>query len=96
MSESIRVAVVQARPPYYDLPSCVDKARALIGEAAANGARLITLGETWFPGYPAWLDYAPGAALWDHAPTKQVYARLVQNSPTVDGPEISEMRALGA
>ena len=94
MSASISVAIIQARPPYYDLPKCVDKARSLVSEAAANGARLITLGETWFPGYPAWLDYAPQAALWDHAPTKKVYARLYQNSPAADGPEIAELRRL--
>ena len=94
MSEGISVAIIQARPPYYDLPKCVDKARSLISEAAANGARLVTMGETWFPGYPAWLDHAPQAALWDHTPTKKVYARLYQNSPSVDGPEIAEMRGL--
>ena len=78
MSKSIKVAIIQARAPYYDLPKCVDKARALITEAARKGAQLITLGETWFPGYPAWLDYARDAALWDHALTKKVYARLYQ------------------
>ena len=94
MSESVRVAIIQARAPYYDLPGCVNKARSLISEAASGGARLITLGETWFPGYPAWLDYAPQAALWDHAPTKQVYARLHQNSLSIDSPEMSELRGL--
>jgi predicted amidohydrolase len=94
MPDSTRVAIIQARPPYYDLAKCLDKARSLISEAAANGAQLVTLGETWFPGYPAWLDYVPGAALWDHAPTKQVYARLYQNSPSLDGSELGELRQL--
>ena len=94
MTQSLKVAVIQARAPYYDLPACLDKARSLISEAARAGATLIALGETWFPGYPAWLDYAPGAALWDHAPTKQVYARLYHNSPTIDGPEMQDLRQL--
>ena len=89
-----RVAIIQARAPYYDLPGCLDKGCALIKEAALKGAQLITLGETWFPGYPAWLDYAPAAALWDHAPTKQVYARLCENSMTIDGPELRRIRTL--
>ncbi len=91
---AIRVAIIQARAPYYDLPRCLEKACSLISEAARNGAQLITLGETWFPGYPAWLDYAPAAALWDHAPTKRVYARLCENSMTVDGPELLRLRRL--
>ncbi len=94
VSNVIRAAIIQARAPYYDLPRCLEKACALISEAARNGAQLITLGETWFPGYPAWLDYAPAAALWDHAPTKRVYARLCENSMTVDGPELLRLRRL--
>ncbi len=90
----IRAAIIQARAPYYDLPRCLEKACALISEAARNGAQLITLGETWFPGYPAWLDYAPAAALWDHGPTKSVYARLCENSMMVDGPELLRLRRL--
>ncbi|MEM7344493.1 MAG: carbon-nitrogen hydrolase family protein, partial [Chloroflexota bacterium] len=42
-------------------------------------------------GYPAWLDYCPGAALWDHAPTKAVFAQLRQNSVTVPGPEVDRL-----
>lgn len=94
VSNTIRAAIIQARAPYYDLPGCLEKGCSLIGEAARNGAQLITLGETWFPGYPAWLDYAPAAALWDHAPTKSVYARLCENSMTIDGPEMLRLRAL--
>lgn len=94
VSNTIRAAVIQARAPYYDLPGCLEKGCSLIAEAAGNGARLITLGETWFPGYPAWLDYAPAAALWDHAPTKSVYARLCANSMSIDGPELLRLRTV--
>ena len=94
MPSSVRVAIIQARAEYYDLPKCLDKAESLIREAARDGAQMVTLGETWLPGYPAWLDYCPNAALWDHKPVKRVYARLCQNSPTVDGPEITRLRQL--
>lgn len=94
MPALIRAAIIQARPEYYDLPKSAAKAESLIRQAARDGARLIALGETWLPGYPAWLDYCPNAALWDHAPVKKVYARLVENSPTVDSPEIKRLRHL--
>ena len=59
----------------------------LAEEAARTGARVVAFGETWLPGYPAWLDYCSDAALWDHAPSKEVFARLRQNSIVVPGKE---------
>jgi len=89
----VRVAVAQAAPVFLDLGRSVEKAVGLIGEAAAKGARLVAFGETWLPGYPAWLDLCPGSATWDHAPAKRAYARLVENSVVVPGPETDRLGA---
>ncbi len=96
MSKSIRAALIQARPPYYDLDACIAKAVALIAEAARNGAQLAAFGETFFPGYPAWLDYAVDYARWDHSPTKQLYARLVANSLAVSSPHMRQLQDCAA
>ncbi len=96
MSELVRVAVIQARPIYYDLPACIEKAGALIAEAAGRGAQLATFGETFFSGYPAWLDYGIDYARWDYAPTKQLYARLAANSLAIDSPEMRQLRECAA
>jgi predicted amidohydrolase len=87
MSKFVTVAIIQARPVYYNLNASVEKAVALIERAASQGAQLITLGETWLPGYLAWLHSCPGAALWNHEPTKQVFGRLYENSVIVPGKE---------
>lgn len=92
MISSVRVALIQARPVYYDLVRTVDKAGALISEAARQGAQLATFPETFFPGYPAWLDYALDYARWDHPPTKKLYARLVANSLALDSCEMRRLR----
>ena len=92
MANIIRVALIQARPIYYDLAATVAKACALINEAAGQGAQLAAFPETFFPGYPAWLDYAVDYARWDHPPTKQVYARLVANSLAIESPETRLLR----
>jgi len=80
---SIRVAAVQAAAIHLDLNRSLQKALALIAEAAALGAKLIVFGETCLPGYPAWLDCCRDVALWDHDPVKKVFARLRENSMVV-------------
>src|SRR5271168_2564486 len=91
---SVRVAIAQAAPVYLNLPASVEKARGLIREAAQRGAHLVVFGETWLPGYPAWLDVCPGAALWENAATKDVFARLRANSVCVAGPEVHALREM--
>ena len=92
-TEPVRVAAIQAAPVFLDLAGSLDKATTLIAEAASRGARLVAFGETWLPGYPAWLDLCPGAARWDHPAAKRLYARLGRNSMTVPGPETERLAA---
>ena len=86
-TKAVRVAVIQAAPVYSDLAASVAKALRLMREAARKGAKLVAFGETWLPGYPAWLDSCPDAALWNHKPVKQVFARLRQNSLSLESKE---------
>ncbi len=74
---------VQAAPAYLDLAGSLALAEKWIAEAGRAGARLAVFPETWLPGYPIWLDQCPGAALWDHPPTKAVFRRTFENSVEV-------------
>src|SRR6201984_405157 len=90
-TRTIRVAIAQAAPVYYNKAASLAKALDLIKDAASQGASLVAFGETWVSGYPAWLDVCPNVALWDHEPTKEVFAQLRENSISLEGPEVSQL-----
>lgn len=86
------MAIAQAAPVFMDIHRSLEKALQLIHQAAQQGAQLVAFGETWMPGYPAWLDVCPGAALWGNSSTKDVFARLRANSACIPGREIDALR----
>ena len=88
------VSIVQASPVFMNLDASVTRAVGLIEQAARQGAKLVAFGETWLPGYPAWLDHAPHAALWNHEPTREVFAQLRRNSVVVPGKETETLGAV--
>jgi predicted amidohydrolase len=87
MKESIRVGIVQEGPAYFNLKASIEKLTHLLDQATGEGAELVVFGESWFTGYPAWLDSYPGMALWDHEPTKMAYALMYENAIQIPGPE---------
>lgn len=89
--ETVRVAIAQSAPAYLHKEASLAKALEIVQKAARQGVQLVAFGETWLPGYPAWLDVCPEAALWNHKPTKRVFARLRQNSVAVPGPEVQTL-----
>ena len=80
----VRAAIVQAEVPL-DRTHGLDRAEALVRDAAAQGATLVVFPETWLPGYPVWLDVCRDAALWNHQPVKSVFGRLARESVAVPG-----------
>jgi nitrilase len=90
-SQTFRVAIAQFAPVYLDKAASLARAIQIVQDAKKRGAGLVAFGETWLPGYPAWLDVCPNVGLWEHLPTKQVFARLRQNSITIPGPEVAAL-----
>jgi nitrilase len=81
---TVEVAIVQAEVSP-SLEAGLERTRQLTQDAAAGGAQLVVFPETWLPGYPAWLDVCRDVNLWDHAPTKAVFARYRAESVDVAG-----------
>lgn len=93
-SDKIVAAIIQASAVTLDTPKSLEKIIALIRQASASGARVVVCGETWLPGYPAWLDFLPEVALWGYGPSKDVFAELYRNSITVPGDECGQLSSL--
>ncbi|MFT6754240.1 MAG: nitrilase [Candidatus Azotimanducaceae bacterium] len=75
---SIKIAVSQYPPVFLDLDATINRAIAIIEEAAKEGAKLIAFPESFLPGYPAWVwRLRPGK---DMALGKQLHHLLQQNS----------------
>jgi nitrilase len=90
-SKRMRVAIAQSAPVFLEKQASLGKALALVRQAAKRDARLVAFGESWLPGYPAWLDVCPGAALWENASAKQVFAKFRNDSITVPGNEVDAL-----
>ncbi|MDH3587915.1 MAG: carbon-nitrogen hydrolase family protein [Gammaproteobacteria bacterium] len=88
-----RIAVVQQPPVFLNLDASVERACGYIHDTVQNGADVVVFPETWLPGYPIWLDAAPGAGLWDHPPAKSLFRLMHENCPTVDDAAIVALRS---
>ena len=85
---SVTVAAVQAAYILMDQQACVDKAIALLHQAATGGAGIVVFPEAFIPGTPIWIDSRP---IWDG--DGDWYAMLVDQAVVVPGPVTD---ALGA
>jgi len=82
-----KVAAVQTAPIFLDIEATVDKACALIGEAAGNGAQLVAFPEVFLAGYPYWN--------WLMTPIEGSpwFERLAKSAIEIPGPEIARICA---
>jgi len=91
---TIRVAAVQAEPVFLDLAGTLDKLDHWARRAAKERAVVVAFPETWLPGYPAWIDSCPEAAIWGHDGAKTVFGRLFENAVDVPSPATARIGAL--
>jgi len=88
--ETVRVAALQATPVVLDAEATVDKAIELLGRAAADGAQLAVLPETFVSLYPsnAWArraaSFGGSDGLWE---------RMWESSVDVPGPLVDRLAA---
>lgn len=81
MTDTLRIAAVQAAPAYFDKAESLDTAVRWIEAAAKEKPSLIAFGEAWLPGYPFFIDSPLSDVWWDAA------ASLLENGIKAGGPE---------
>ena len=84
MSDStVRVAAAHVSPVFLDREATVDKACALIAEAASGGAQLVAFPESFIPAFPVWC--AVQAPIYGH----DLFRAMASQSIRIDGPELA-------
>ena len=94
-TKTVRVAVVQAAPVLFDREKTMEKALALISEAAGKGARLVVFPEAFIPCYPRGLSFGfnIGARTMEG---RHDFKRFFDNCVAVPGPDVDRLaRAAG-
>ncbi|MGD8328354.1 MAG: carbon-nitrogen hydrolase family protein [Acidobacteriota bacterium] len=88
--KAFKAAAVAATPVFMDRDATVEKACALIAEAADNSAELVVFPETFIPTYPMWVWQMPASATTAMA---RLHAELIGQSVEIPGPTTDRLCA---
>lgn len=83
MIDSLVVAIAQIAPVWLDRRRTTAKIVDRMQQAAAQGARLVTFGETLLPGYPFWLERTDGAR-FNSARQKDIHALYLDQAVQIE------------
>ncbi len=88
-TDAYRLAVVQHPPVLIDRAATLDRAVALIDEAAEHGARLVAFSETFVPGYPSWIGRV--RYRFDDALVDELHARLFSQAVNLQSDDLATL-----
>ncbi len=89
-SESVKVAVVQASPVYFDREGSVEKVVRMTHQAAGEGAGLVLFPEAYVGGYPWGLAF--GTAVGGRSDAgRRTWQRYMETAMEVPGPETDRL-----
>ncbi|MEM6631420.1 MAG: carbon-nitrogen hydrolase family protein [Bacteroidota bacterium] len=94
MKEQVTIGIIQHAPVFLDTQKSLAKMEGLLKEAKELGAELVVFGESWLGGYPAWLDTSHDYARWDFPATKKVFAKMYQESVSIEGGVMEEIKKM--
>ena len=90
LTNTCKIAVIQATPIMFDKQKCLEKALALIGECADKKAELIVFPELFIPGYPYGMTYGFKVGSRNETGRKD-WKKYYDNSLLADGEEMKKL-----
>lgn len=91
----MKVSLAQVAPVWLDKTKTIEKILAAISQAADQGSRLVTFGESLLPGYPFWLERT-GGAVFNSAKQKQIHSLYLQQAVNVENGDLDPICQLAA
>lgn len=86
-----KIAIIQRAPVLLQREATIARALESLTEAAAAGATLVVLPESYIPGYPSWIwRLAPGR---DGALTGELHSQLLANAVDIGAGDLKELCA---
>jgi nitrilase len=83
MSDTLKIALGQIAPVWFDRTRTLAKVSDNIAEAASSGCELIAFGETLVPGYPFWLEYS-NVTVFNSPFHKEFHAEYVNQAVCIE------------
>ena len=92
---SLRVAVVQDHPVFFDKAETLKKVERLVASCAREGCGLVLFPESFIPGYPRDFDF--GTRIGDRSASgRDLYLEYYRESIDPDGPEMAFLEEIAA
>ena len=88
VTDSLKVAAVQASPVWLDKDKTTDKVISFIEEAAAQDVQVIVFPETYLPGYPFWVCRTNGSE-FNSSEQKRAYSQYLDSAVEIPSPQIN-------
>ncbi len=95
MTDSLTVAAAQIAPVWLDRRRTIAKIVDRMQAAAAQGARLVTFGETLLPGYPFWLERTDGAR-FNSPRQKEIHALYLDQAVQIEAGHLAPITEAAA
>ena len=94
-NQYLTVALAQIAPVWLDRDATLNKILAATSEAADQGAKLVTFGESLLPGYPFWLERTGGAE-FNSDKQKQMQSLYLQQAVNIENGDLDPLCKLAA
>lgn len=91
-NKTIKIALAQLAPVWLNREASIKKLLGAIEEAADKGARILTIGESWLPGYPFWLSSTDGAR-FNSPLQKRIHATYLDQGVNIEAGDLAPLCA---